>query len=154
MSQAELSRYNIRLIDYTPPWVHERKKALEIKCRLTREEDKTLITQVRMGKHDFMLFVKRQGDTSYKQIDIDSFGEIPGLNFAIDQNITPTTPKGRPSFSSDDEEKEEFRKRKRKVRSPEDSTILQFRKPKITDNSYDNPLNNSDTEVNTNTSKL
>ena len=141
VSQAQLERNNIRLLDYTPPWAHERKKTLEIKCRLKREENLALRTQVRLGKSNFILMVKNQGDSYYKEININSFEELPDFNFELDLNLTPTSPPGRPSFNSDDEEESDKRSRKRKNRSPNNSPPPQTRKPKINDTSYDNPLN-------------
>ena len=103
-----------------------------------------------MGKTEFKLLVKRQGEPRYKEIDNNSFGNLPDFNFEIELNLTPTAPKGRPSFNSeeDDDENEEIsRKRKRKLRSPDNSPpIIKTRKPKINDMSYDNPQCDTDKE--------
>ena len=110
---------------------------------MRREEDPTLRTQVRLGKSDFILLVKKQGDPYYKEIKNNSFGDLPGFNFELDLNLTPSSSKGRPSFDTEDEVEEESKSRKRKVRSPTTSPLLQTRKPKINDTSYDNPLEQS-----------
>ena len=39
VAQAQLARNNIKLFKFTPPWIYERNRELEILCRKAREDD-------------------------------------------------------------------------------------------------------------------
>ena len=85
-----------------------------------------------------------------RKILVNFFGELPKFNFALDLNITPTSPKGRPSFNTDDEDENVVKTRKRKTRSPNNSPNLRSSKPKVNDTSYDDPNMDDDAEADTN----
>ena len=142
-NQADFKNDRIKLLKYTPNWAYERNKQLEIRCRLARENDPELRTQVRLGNDDLVLLIKRKGEDRYKRVNVEYFGELPCLQFDIDAEVSPGPPVGRDSHrrDSDTEDREEEINRKRKVRStsatPPPSTKQS--KPKVTDMSYDDP---------------
>ena len=100
--QADLERNNIRLIKYIPPWIYERNKQLEIYCRMERDKNLNLLTQIRLGKSDLKLFSKMKGERFYKPLPVEYFGKLPSLNFIRDTVVSPGSPKGRPRYSSEE----------------------------------------------------
>ena len=87
---------------------------------MAREEDPNLRTQVWLGLNDLVLKIKTKGDSYYRSVPLNYFGDIPPLNFRQDPPCSPTTPKGRNISSSDDsEEKSRTKKRKKPLRKME-----------------------------------
>ena len=78
---ADLGNKRIRLIKFVPPWAFERNREIETQCRMAREEDPNLQTQIRLGLNDLILKIKTKGDSYNRSFPLNYFGDIPPLNF-------------------------------------------------------------------------
>lgn len=103
--QARLRREKIKLITHIPHFCYERNRDLEINCRIARETNSELRTQIRLGKRDLVLMCKKKGDRFYSpQSDLEMFGEIAAFNFDSkgEMNFSLGTPEGRRNSSEDE----------------------------------------------------
>ena len=144
MAQSKLGNNNIKLLKFTPPWIYNRNRELEILCRKARETDTLLRTKISLGHTDLVLKIKRKGERFYKTIAVDSFGPLPPLEFQRNIPLSPGSPLGRSPVPDDNHQN---RKRNRDDSS---SPILnsKLRKPSVHDMSYDSPNSNQTTNMN------
>ena len=144
MAQAKLGNNNIKLLKFTPPWIYNRNRELEILCRKARETDTLLRTKISLGHTDLVLKIKRKGERFYKTIAVDSFGPLPPLEFQRNIPLSPGSPLGRSPVPDDNHQN---RKRNR-----DDSSLpilnSKLRKPSVHDMSYDSPNSNQTTNMN------
>ena len=100
-------------------------------------------TQVRLGTRDFVLLTKQKGDRFYKQVDVESFGQLPPLNFDLNNEMSPGSPKGRMRFTSSEGEEDEKSNKRKNFSGSESPILRKSSKPRIQDMSYDDSTINN-----------
>ena len=77
---VQMKNPDIKVINYFPPQVWERKRKLEHLLKIARQQNPDLRTQVRMGENDISLFSKMVGEPFYKWTLLDTYGDLNNPN--------------------------------------------------------------------------
>ena len=92
--KADLQNDTVILRNYIPPQFYGRFSAINEICKLRRQEDEKLKTQVRFGRKDFQILIKNKGENEQFTItDFNTFiGDItklPPIDFKIKWKSQP-----------------------------------------------------------------
>ena len=75
--KADSRNDKIVVRNYIPPQLHVRYMAMNRECTARRRTDKTLKTQIQLGKIDLELFVKEKGkNEAFKKINLEEFVDV------------------------------------------------------------------------------
>ena len=84
----------VRISQYFPHFLWERKRSLEALLSKEQQKDSTLRYQIRLGINDIELFVKSQHDPFYLKTNLEAYGKLsPPLS--LQPTPFPPTPVGR-----------------------------------------------------------
>ena len=85
--KAECKRDDVSLRNFIPPQIFNRFTAINKICKMKREENNKLKTQIRFGKSDLEILTKLRGsEESFKVINLNDFigdADIPEFDFDV-----------------------------------------------------------------------